>query len=68
MLTTLPRARGGLTSLTIHRVALGKEEGLFRQKYQAVIAEPDEHFAGRGKVLKEELWPEEGRKQWMTIA
>jgi hypothetical protein len=36
-------------------VALGKEEWLFCQEYQAVVAGPDEHFAGRRKILKEEL-------------
>lgn len=41
---------------TVHRVALGKEEWVLSQKYQAVVAGPDKHFTRSGKMLKEELW------------
>lgn len=47
---------------TVHRVALGKQEWFLRQKHQAVVAGPDKHFAGRGKMLKEELWPRRGKE------
>ena len=62
------RASAGPTVPTIHRVALGKEEWLFCQEYQTVVAGPDEHFTGRGKMLKEELWPgREGGSNMKTV-
>lgn len=62
MLSIQPRASLGPRLPTVHRVALGKEEWLLCQKYQATVARPDEHFTGRGKMLKEELWPGRGKE------
>lgn len=55
---------------TVHRVALGKEERLFCQEYQAAAAGPDKHFTGRGKVFEEELWPGRGggSNEWQPCA
>lgn len=42
---------------TVHRVTFGEEERFLCQEDQAIVAGPDEHFAGSQQMLEEELWP-----------